>query len=75
MQYLAATNLAGINGGESNQKSIIFGIDQKEVKAKPDIVNCIDTKSPGDNVTLRVVDNVGIHTITTHLGELMDWSE
>jgi S1-C subfamily serine protease len=47
-------------GSDSNINSdadIVVGIDDKQVRQQGDLLNYIDSKSPGDQVTLKVVRN------------------
>lgn len=59
----------GINPSNDTYTNIIYQIDNTTIKNKSDMVNYIETKAPGDNVTLQSFDNNGRHTTNITLKE------
>jgi S1-C subfamily serine protease len=57
-------------GGGKSSADVILGVDDKLVRDMSDLINYVDTKSPGDNIVLRVFRNDGVvHDIDVKLGE------
>jgi S1-C subfamily serine protease len=62
-------NGSGTTASQGSHGDVIIGIDSQDVKTYNDLANYVDTKAPGDTVTLKVVRGGNTITVPVTLDE------